>query len=151
MAQKLQTQKASSPKAVAGTELDKAVSVRVDDLHLDPKNPRLLDSNFGLNDQDDILERLWTDFHVSEIADSIFASECFWQHEPLIASRENGKLVVIEASVIHTITAKASMASIIWPDRGRPVLAGKNAIAMSARAAMTKPRRFTRSAFGSGA
>ena len=142
MAQKLQTQKASSPKAVAGTELDKAVSVRVDDLHLDPKNPRLLDSNFGLNDQDDILERLWTDFHVSEIADSIFASECFWQHEPLIASRENGKLVVIEGN-----RRLAAVQLLMSPERakkigatGLPTINGKLRENLSFLPVIEKPR-----------
>jgi hypothetical protein len=68
------------------------------DLFLDPINPRLTDSDFSINDQDRILKRLWTEFNVSEIVDSIVASNGFWKHEPLVAARENGKLVVIEGN-----------------------------------------------------
>lgn len=116
MAQKLQARKTGSAKAEVGTGADGALPVPVDELFLDPKNPRLLDSNFGLNDQDGILERLWTDFHVSEIADSIVASECFWQHEPLIASREHGKLVVIEGN-----RRLAAVKLLLSPERAKKI------------------------------
>jgi hypothetical protein len=98
MAQKSKTYKADAPKKVATSPVEEAVPVAAEDLFLDPKNPRLLDSNFGIGDQNKILERLWTEFNVSEITDSIVASDCFWQHEPLITAREGGKLVVIEGN-----------------------------------------------------
>ena len=68
------------------------------DLYLDSINPRLLDSGFQIDDQDEILKRLWKEFNVSEIVDSIVSSDEFWQHEPLIASMEDGKLVVVEGN-----------------------------------------------------
>jgi ParB-like chromosome segregation protein Spo0J len=72
--------------------------IPTDDLFLDPINPRLTDSDFSINDQDRILKRLWTEFNVSEIVDSIVASNAFWRHEPLVAARESGKLVVVEGN-----------------------------------------------------
>lgn len=81
-----------------GSLLPAALPVKVDDLFLDPKNPRLTGDTYGIGDQDKILKRLWNEFNVSEITDSIFASKEFWEHEPLIAAREDGKLVVIEGN-----------------------------------------------------
>lgn len=98
MAKKSKTQKTSSAQDLRSGEVEKASPVSAEDLFLDPKNPRLVSSDFELKDQDKILERLWTEFNVSEITDSIVASDCFWQHEPLIAAREGGKLVVIEGN-----------------------------------------------------
>ena len=68
------------------------------DLFLDPINPRLTGSDFSVGDQDPILKRLWTEFNVAEIVDSIVASDGFWKHEPLVAARENGKLIVVEGN-----------------------------------------------------
>jgi hypothetical protein len=98
MAQKSKARKTGVPPKIAASSVEEAVPVLAEDLFLDSKNPRLIDANFGIGDQDEILERLWTEFNVSEITDSIVASDCFWQHEPLIASREGGKLVVIEGN-----------------------------------------------------
>lgn len=98
MAKDPKTQKAAPAKRVVTAEVEEAVPVRTDELCLDPKNPRLLDSQFRISDQDAVLGRLWTEFNVSEITDSIVACGCFWQHEPLIAAREGGKLVVIEGN-----------------------------------------------------
>jgi hypothetical protein len=98
MAQKSKAHKTSARLKIADNHVEEAVPVAPGDLFLDPKNPRLIDSNFGIGDQDKILERLWAEFNVSEITDSIVASDCFWQHEPLIAAREGGKLVVIEGN-----------------------------------------------------
>lgn len=72
--------------------------VRTIDLLLDPKNPRLTGSDFSVTDQDPILARLWSEFNVAEIVDSILANNEFWQHEPLIAAKENGKLIVVEGN-----------------------------------------------------
>jgi hypothetical protein len=98
MAQKPKAHKTGAHSKVAASSVEEAAPVAAEDLFLDPKNPRLIDSNFGIGDQDKILERLWAEFNVSEITDSIVASDCFWQHEPLIAAREGGKLVVIEGN-----------------------------------------------------
>jgi hypothetical protein len=68
------------------------------DLLLDHKNPRLTGSDFSMTDQDPILARLWSEFNVEEIVDSIVANNEFWQHEPLIAAKENGKLIVVEGN-----------------------------------------------------
>src|SRR3954469_1979321 len=68
------------------------------DLFLDPKNPRLTGENYTIGDQEKILKRLWEEFNLSEITDSIVASDAFWRHEPLIAAREENKLVVIEGN-----------------------------------------------------
>ncbi len=66
-------------------------------LLLDPGNPRLAGHDFGLEDQDSILEWLWKNKSVNELVDSIVASG-FWQHEELFAAREGGKLVVVEGN-----------------------------------------------------
>lgn len=85
----------SQPSLNVETEVEPILSK---DLYLDPINPRLLDSGFQIDDQDEILKRLWKEFNVSEIVDSIVSSGEFWRHEPLIASSEGGKLVVVEGN-----------------------------------------------------
>ena len=47
------------------------VAIAVSELFLDPINPRLMDADFSIGDQDKILKRLWTEFNVAEIVDSI--------------------------------------------------------------------------------
>ena len=81
-----------------GAPLPEASPKSVDELYLDPKNPRLTGDSYAVSDQEQILKRLWSDFNVSEITDSIFASQEFWKHEPLIAAHEDGKLIVIEGN-----------------------------------------------------
>jgi hypothetical protein len=68
-----------------------------DELYLDPTNPRLAGLHLTLNDQEKILENLWKERAVNEVADSI-AANGYWQHEVLFATRESGKLVVIEGN-----------------------------------------------------
>jgi hypothetical protein len=85
------------PKITSAT-MAEPEPVRTIDLLLDPKNPRLTGSDFAVSDQDPILARLWSDFNVEEIVDSIVANNEFWQHEPLIAAKENGKLIVVEGN-----------------------------------------------------
>ncbi len=85
----------SVPQLVSVTDVK---PVRTDDLFVDAKNPRLTGSNFLVSDQDPIIKSLWTEFNVAEITDSIVASGEFWQHEPLIAAKEDGKLVVVEGN-----------------------------------------------------
>jgi hypothetical protein len=64
------------------------------DLYLDAKNPRL-PSHEG--SQRELLETLWRDFVVEEVALSI-AKNGFWEYEPLIVANENNRLVVIEGN-----------------------------------------------------
>ena len=71
--------------------------VSVEDLYLDPKNPRLAEDNFGIEDQVQILKVLWKERAVNEIVNSIAASG-YWQQEVLFATREGGKLVVVEGN-----------------------------------------------------
>jgi hypothetical protein len=72
--------------------------IAVDDLNLDPENPRLTD--FGLTKnatQPEILKTLWNKMAVDEVALSI-AENGFYEHEPIYAAREKGKLFVIEGN-----------------------------------------------------
>jgi hypothetical protein len=90
--------------------------VKVDELYLDPKNPRLTDPTLQLSDQDEILKRLWLQFNVSEIIDSIVASRSFWKHEPLIAARESGKLIVVEGN-----RRLAAVILLLFPEKQKTV------------------------------
>ena len=70
----------------------------VSKLSFDPKNPRL--PEFELTDdstESEIMQVLWYAMDVRELVLSIAASG-FFNHEPLIVSRENGKNVVIEGN-----------------------------------------------------
>src|SRR6266849_1829866 len=70
----------------------------IEDLHLDPRNPRLVDVDLGPHPTDDqILKALWQGMAVDEVAFSI-AQNGFYRHEPLYAAREDGKLYVIEGN-----------------------------------------------------
>lgn len=89
------TRKSNNP--LSNTQTD-SQPVLTADLLVDPKNPRLTGSEFSISDQDEILKRLWTEFNVAEITDSIVASDEFWKHEPLIAAKEDGKLIVVEGN-----------------------------------------------------
>lgn len=71
--------------------------VPVQDLFLDPKNPRLVELDVTIEDQDEIARVLWTERAVDEIAASIEASG-YWQHEELFAVWEDGRRVVIEGN-----------------------------------------------------
>ena len=113
------------------TPLAKAFSeskpVAVADLYLDPKNPRLTDPTLQVSNQDEILRRLWLEFNVSEIIDSIVTSGSFWKHEPLIAARENGKLIVVEGN-----RRLAAVLLLLFPEKqkiveatGIPAIDGK--------------------------
>ena len=70
--------------------------VPVDDLHLDPRNPRIRQVAENLP-EDEILEILWRDYSVDEIAMSI-AYNRYFSHEPLFVAREDGRLVVVEGN-----------------------------------------------------
>lgn len=73
-----------------------AALVPVDDLHLDPGNPRIRRADGNLP-EDEILEILWRDYSADEIAMSI-AHNGYFPHEPLFAAREDGRLVVVEGN-----------------------------------------------------
>ena len=96
--------------------LFEAKMIPTSDLLLDPRNPRLTDSEFSVSDQDDILRLLWTEFNVAEITDSIVASGQFWKHEPLLAAREDGKLIVVEGN-----RRLAAVQLLLSPERRRTI------------------------------
>ena len=69
--------------------------IPTDQLCFDRHNPRLfLDGDL---DESDLVERLWKEFAVDELALSI-ASNGYFEHEPLFAASEDGKLVVVEGN-----------------------------------------------------
>ena len=76
----------------------KAEPQKVEDLFLDPKNPRLRD--FGLDErssQSEIVVCLWKHMAVDELVLSI-KENGFYRHEALLAVKENNKLYVIEGN-----------------------------------------------------
>lgn len=75
-----------------------AEEIATDELFLDAENPRLTDFGLGKNpSQAQIVETLWNKMAVDEVALSI-AENGFYQHEPLYATKEKGKLVVVEGN-----------------------------------------------------
>lgn len=88
----------ASSRAALPQQKWKSEPTSVDDLLLDDENPRLRAA--GLSEgasQDEILRALWEQMAVDEVAMSI-AQNGFFQHEPLYAVREKGKLKVIEGN-----------------------------------------------------
>ncbi len=82
-------------KQAARGEAPSAAPFPTEDLHFDRKNPRLfLD---GEQSEDELVERLWREFAVDELAMSI-ASNGYFEHEPLFAAYENGRHVVVEGN-----------------------------------------------------
>jgi len=76
-----------------------ATDIELDDLLLDPNNPRLDPQyNFQLEEQDRILQHMAEEFHLDELFDSIVASGRYWQHEPLIAKSRGKKWIVMEGN-----------------------------------------------------
>lgn len=81
-------------------ELPKGVfeRIRVDDLQLDVRNPRLVEYGISPKEKpENVLEILWDKMAVDEVAMSIAASG-FWEYEPLFVVREAGKNIVIEGN-----------------------------------------------------
>jgi hypothetical protein len=81
-------------------ELPKGVfeRIKVDDLHLDVRNPRLVEYGISSKEKpDNILEILWDKMAVDEVAMSIAASG-FWEYEPLFVVKEGGSDIVIEGN-----------------------------------------------------
>ena len=83
-------------RAKAMLPVSKSELVPVDDLVLDRRNPRLLDGSTRLN-QDEILQILWREFAVDEIAISI-AANGYFLYEPLFVAKEDGQNIVIEGN-----------------------------------------------------
>lgn len=71
--------------------------IAVDNLLLDPMNPRLAGLNLTVDQQDEILRILWRERAVNELVDSV-AKSGYWEHEELFAAKESGKLIVIEGN-----------------------------------------------------
>jgi hypothetical protein len=71
--------------------------IPVKDLYLDSHNPRLAGLGLTVDQQDEIIKNLWQDRAVNELVDSI-ATSGYWEHEELFATKEEGKLVVIEGN-----------------------------------------------------
>lgn len=77
--------------------LQKPTDISIAELSLDAKNPRLAGEALTVDDQDQIVRILWKDRAVNELVDSIAASG-YWRHEELFASKEGGKLIVVEGN-----------------------------------------------------
>ena len=72
--------------------------IPVEDLHFDSQNPRLVEYFEGEKPtQEVLLQVLWEQMAVDEIAMSIAASGYF-AYEPVFVSEEKGRLVVIEGN-----------------------------------------------------
>src|SRR5947209_6782336 len=67
------------------------------ELQFDARNPRFASEDEAEASQVELLEILWRDFAVDEVALSI-AANGFFQYEPLFVSREEGRLIVIEGN-----------------------------------------------------
>lgn len=70
--------------------------VPIEQLHLDARNPRIEELGEDLS-QERILELLWREYSVDEVAMSI-AQNGFFPHEPLFVTEESDKLVVVEGN-----------------------------------------------------
>jgi hypothetical protein len=82
----------------AGPVPSKIEMIRVKDLEFDRRNPRLAGYGVRANTPDeDVIEILWEEMAVDEVAMSIAASG-YWSQEPLIVAVEKGKNVVIEGN-----------------------------------------------------
>lgn len=72
-----------------------AVPFQTDLLRFDRKNPRLFLE--GDLDESELVQRLWKEFAVDELALSI-ASNGYFKHEPIFVAREDGEYVVVEGN-----------------------------------------------------
>jgi hypothetical protein len=89
--------KRTGDKTMEITEKWKPQRIPVADLHFDPQNPRLKAAGLDSGDAETIIEVLWKEMAADEVALSI-AANGFFQYEPLFATREQGKLYVIEGN-----------------------------------------------------
>lgn len=86
-----------SRRASAQVELPTPEEIEVEDLRFDPSNPRLASDLGESPSQPEILERLWNDFAVDEIALSIHANS-FFKHEPLFVEKTGPHYTVLEGN-----------------------------------------------------
>jgi hypothetical protein len=82
--------------AQSSTPVASSVLVPEGDLWFDAGNPRLAGDKDDAS-QEELLEILWRDFDVAEVALSI-AANGFFPYEPLFAAKEGGRLVVVEGN-----------------------------------------------------
>jgi hypothetical protein len=82
--------------APTGQQRSPIERIDVSELSLDAKNPRFADVGEG-DVQEQLVELLWREFAVDEVAMSI-AANGFYDYEPLLAARERNKLVVVEGN-----------------------------------------------------
>lgn len=82
-----------------GSTSEGMVEVPTAELHFDLRNPRLfLDGDLGDDPSDtELIRLLWRDFAVDEVALSI-SENGFFHHEPLFATMEKGRRVVVEGN-----------------------------------------------------
>ena len=85
-----------APATDRGTEQPEELPVSPLDLRLDPFNPRLSRDEEG-SGQEKLLEIMLRRFRLEELADSIIAIG-FQPFDPIIVTREKGKLVVLEGN-----------------------------------------------------
>lgn len=78
------------------TEQLEAEPVPVEELCLDGRNPRIQRAGEHLN-QDEIIEILWREYSVDEVAWSI-ARNGYFPHEALFVAEEGGEFIVIEGN-----------------------------------------------------
>lgn len=69
--------------------------VALGDLYFDDQNPRLSADDLG--SQEAIVRALWREYSVDELVQSL-AANGFFRHEPLLATEEDGRLVVVEGN-----------------------------------------------------
>lgn len=84
--------KVRTPTASSG----EVTLVPTDELRFDEQNPRLQAAGRPIS-QDEILQILWREFAVDEIALSI-AANGYFPYETILAARESGALVVVEGN-----------------------------------------------------
>src|SRR5690242_816132 len=89
------TKKRATTPGVSGHLERKEVEVEL--LHLDAENPRLRGSLRARPTDDEIVEVLWRDMAVDEIAISI-AANGYQRYEPLFATHEGNRWIVIEGN-----------------------------------------------------
>ena len=85
----------SAPEINGSADLSPEM-VKTSLLHLDSKNPRLQQAGHDA-DESEVLEILWREYSVDEVAMSI-AENGFFPHEPLFVTEEDSRLVVIEGN-----------------------------------------------------
>lgn len=100
--------------------------VSTNSLYFDFKNPRIAEFNYSSQTpENEIIQTLWEVMGVEEIVLSIKASG-FFDHEPLIAVKEDGKIIVIEGN-----RRLAAVKCLIDPDIADFIGINKNILKIS--------------------